>query len=83
MLSYWQALDTFELTTLDDRRKKLCENTFNKINQPTNMLHYLLPNVRENSHNLRSFKKRENAKTCVKRTDGSFINYWPATFGEK
>ncbi len=79
MLSYWQALDTFELTTLDDRQKKLCENTFNKIKQATNMLHYLLTNVRENSQNLRSFKKRENAKTHVKRTDGSFINHCLAT----
>ncbi len=54
ILSYWQALDTFELTTLDDRRKKLFENTFYKIKQPTNMLHYLLPNFRENSHNINS-----------------------------
>ncbi len=83
MLSCWQALDTFELTTLDDRPKKLRENTFNKIKQPTNMLHYQLPNVRENSHNLRSFKKQENVKTHVKRTDVSFINYCRATFGEK
>ncbi len=57
---YWEALDTFVLTTLDERRKVLCKNTFDKINEPVNILHHLLPSVRENSHNLRSFKQRKN-----------------------
>ncbi len=55
MLSYWQAVDTFELTTLDDSYK--------------NMLHHLLPNVRENSHNLR-FPETRKCQRHVKRTNG-------------
>ncbi len=30
-LSYWEALETFELTTLDERRKVLCKNTLTKL----------------------------------------------------
>ena len=81
-LTYCEALDTFGLTTLDERRKLLCKNTFDKINQPGNILHHLLPSVRENIHNLRHFKKRENIRTRVNRTDGSYINYCIATFGQ-
>jgi hypothetical protein len=81
-LSYWEALDTLNLTTLDERRIFLCKKTFEKIKDPKNMLHYLLPPTRENKYNLRTFRKRETVKTRVKCTDSSFINYCIATFGD-
>ncbi len=47
------------------------------------MLDYLLPNVRGEFTQFKILQETRNAKTRVKRTDGSFINYCLATFVEK
>ncbi len=74
-MSYWKALDKFSLVTLDERRKILCKQTYQRIKEPDNVLHDLLPVTRVNTHNVRSFKARKTIKTRIKRSDGSFINY--------
>ncbi len=47
----------FGLTTLDERHKVLCKNTFDKINEPGNILHYLLPPSRRKHPESQIFKK--------------------------
>ena len=74
-MSYWKALDKFSLVTLDERRKILCKQTYQRMKEPGNVLHDLLPATRVNTHNVRSFKTRKTIKTRIKRSDGSFINY--------
>lgn len=74
-LTYWQALETYNLQDLDERRTKLCNITYNSIKQPDNIIHNLLPDVRPNTYNIRSHKQRLPIKSRVKRTDSSFINY--------
>ena len=47
-LSYWEALDKYKLTTLENRRETLCKKTFEKIKDTNNMLHELLPYCHQN-----------------------------------
>ena len=79
-LDYDSALETLDLLSLADRRKHLCRNTYNKLKDPSNVLHDLVPMQRCKSYNTRSTNTRTTIKTRIKRTDGSFINYAVATF---
>ena len=52
-LSYSEALTQAHLTTLHDRRDKLCRRFFHSIMSPTHKLHSLLPNQRVIHYSLR------------------------------
>ncbi len=79
-LTYWQALDTYKLETLEQRRISLCQSTYESIKDPNNIVHNLLPPTRHLTYNLRNPRNREIIRTRVKRSDGSFINYAVAKF---
>ena len=79
-LDYDNALKTFNLVSLVERRKNLCKKTFDKLKQSDNVLHHLLPNPRNKVYKTRSSKMYTSIKTRIKRTDGSFINYAVSAF---
>ncbi len=74
-LTYWQALEYYDITNLEERLIGLCKSTYEKIKEPDNVIHHLLPPTRENTYNLRIYHQHRPCNTRVKRSDGSFINY--------
>ena len=51
------------------------KRTYEEIKDENNIIHHLLPPLRESRYNLRNPKPRIGAKTRIKRTDNSFINF--------
>ncbi len=60
---YWQALEHYDLTNLEERRIHLLKSTYEKIKEPDNAIHHLLPPTRENTYNLRIHHQRRPCNT--------------------
>ncbi len=73
-ITYWQVLEYYNLTNLEERCISLCKSTYEKIKEPDNVIHRLLPPTRENTYNLRIHHQRRLCNTRVKRSDGSVIH---------
>ena len=75
-LTYTDALKTANLTSLEARRQRLCQNYFEKLKSPTHKLHSLLPKKRPESYDLRDKSMAyEPPKLRTLRARGSFINW--------
>ena len=74
-MPYWEAINNFKLEYLEKRRMTLMKRTYEEIKDENNIIHHLLPPLRESRYNLRNPKPRISAKTRIKRTDNSFINF--------
>ena len=73
-LSYEAALNTYNISKLNDRREKICEEFFVKISKPDHKLHSLLPSEKNVTH-LRQAKKYNLPKVKTNRLKNSPIYY--------
>ncbi len=66
-LIYWQALEYYDLTNLEEKCLSLCKSTYEIIKEPDNVIHHLLPPTSENTYNLRIHHRSWPCNTTVKR----------------
>ena len=75
MLSYEQSLLESGLPSLSERRTSLCKMFFDKIQNPQDKLHRILPEKKDNPQNTRSGRKYPLPKTHTKRYKDSFLPF--------
>ena len=75
VLSYTEALEKYNLLTLEHRRRELCANYYNKIKKDKHKLHALLPQPRYCAYNLRKCSAYERPRLRTNRAKHSFINW--------
>ena len=75
-LPYETALEKCKLTTLKDRREKMCLNFINNMKKDNHKLHHLMPEKRECSYNLRRPVQYNVPKLKTNRAEGSLINWF-------
>ena len=82
---YEDALNIAQCKRLDDRRNELCAKTFKKILKPDAHLNHLLPQLREESHelDLRNNSNFTLTKCRTERFKTSFIPAMTANFNSK
>ena len=72
LMSYNEALNALNLTTLSDRRAHLCQVYIDRLRNENHPLHFMLPKQEEvvHNYNLRSGISRSIRPTCrTKRTE--------------
>ena len=74
-LSYEESLSKLEQSTLEDRRLKLCESFFSKIQNPKDKINDILPEQREHKYSFRQNRKFENIKCRTSRYKNSFLPF--------
>ena len=71
--SYKRNLEISELTTLRERRHKLCYHFFQDMNKPEHKLHHLLPQERTANYDLRHSNRLEVPFCRTNRYMNSFL----------
>ncbi len=72
-LSYWEAVDTFGLTTLDERREVQCKTLLTKLMNQAIFYIIFYPESKKTSTISEFSKNEKNIITRVNRTDRNFI----------
>ena len=72
---YETALKELELPSLEERRVSICKSFFEKIQEPTDKLHRILPPKKENLRNTRNGDKFPLPRTRTKRFKNSFLPF--------
>lgn len=72
---YTNNLEAAKMTTLKNRRLKLCKTLFSQIQNVNHKLHHLLPETKSVEYKMRSVYKYEPPKLRTLRARGSFVNW--------
>ena len=77
LMSYNEALNALNLTTLSDRRAHLCQVYIDRLRNENHPLHFMLPKQEEvvHNYNLRSGISRSTRPTCRTKRTQEFVTH--------
>ena len=77
LMSYNEALNALNLTTLSDRRAHLCQVYIDRLRNDNHPLHFMLPKQEEvvHNYNLRSGISRSKRPTCRTKRTQEFVTH--------
>ena len=75
LVSYSDSLTASGLSTLAARRDTLCRKFFTAMLRPEHKLHHLIPDIRENIHDLRAANQFPLPSLRTSRARRSLVNY--------